>query len=805
MAEINLNDGRTRKGRMVRTLSAHASTVLPDLFPGGEFKGDEYWVVSPLRDDEKAGSFSINSNTLFWNDFADSGGTIFDLVHKTHYPDDATDDNACKFLMAMVERFKNAPIDPPPVVRRKRVIEAIPIEADACEVLLTPDGEEVTGQWAYHDADGSEVFKVLRYVGEGGEKGILPVRVGVDGLVHKGLPQFTRGLPVYNLHRLEKGCKVVWGEGEKVADHLQTLYPECVATTTQGGSSAPFKSDLSAMSTVSHVTLFPDADKTGAEYMTKVGVLLLAMGVTVEILDHTGLNWIGGVDVADFPDLTAEDYAGCTIPFDDWLLTQLPAATLDHVVAVGRGLRRSDYQLNRKALAKLAKVSVAYLDERVGIKDDREGDEGPPPPTAEELAIMRKERRDELWPRVRHLAERKDILEVMMKFVRSNLNVAGDGEHLKLTYLAMISRLQKSPPLHDHRPVSLLSKGASSGGKSYEIKTILQLFKKDYAYYTFGTVSDKAMIYSADEYAHTVLFFSEVDQLEDRDSAIFQTIKKLLTEGFIEHQVVEKNEETGKFETRIIIKEGPTGMIGCTTLPALATELENRTVSFFIDESEKHTIEVLRVRAHAATGEAMANSASITPELQKWQEFDEWLSLNPYNTVAIEYLGVATGSIDNTPVRYRRDIPDSFYGLIRASAILHQKTREVHNGFIVANLDDYENAWMAMEPSLRNAASELSNPNDEKVLVGVLKVLDESPENKSGVALSTREIARATGVAQKTVVRALARLMKLGFIEPVGGIGLKKAKKFKKGAESYHQNSAVLPTKLELVEILKIE
>lgn len=56
--------------------------ILSRYLPGGRRQGNEYVVINPTRGDAKAGSFSINTKTGVWSDFAtgESGGDMIDLL-----------------------------------------------------------------------------------------------------------------------------------------------------------------------------------------------------------------------------------------------------------------------------------------------------------------------------------------------------------------------------------------------------------------------------------------------------------------------------------------------------------------------------------------------------------------------------------------------------------------------------------------------------------------------------------------------------------------------------------------------------
>ena len=60
---------------------ARGRNFLAALIPGGKFRGLEYIVRNPRRDDRQAGSFSINYRPGVWKDFAtgDGGSDLISL------------------------------------------------------------------------------------------------------------------------------------------------------------------------------------------------------------------------------------------------------------------------------------------------------------------------------------------------------------------------------------------------------------------------------------------------------------------------------------------------------------------------------------------------------------------------------------------------------------------------------------------------------------------------------------------------------------------------------------------------------
>lgn len=68
------------------TLLASARILLSQWLPGGKTQGREYVVRNPLRADARAGSFSINTSTGKWADFAtgEQGGDLISLYAYLH-------------------------------------------------------------------------------------------------------------------------------------------------------------------------------------------------------------------------------------------------------------------------------------------------------------------------------------------------------------------------------------------------------------------------------------------------------------------------------------------------------------------------------------------------------------------------------------------------------------------------------------------------------------------------------------------------------------------------------------------------
>ena len=194
------------------------------------------------------------------------------------------------------------------------------------------------------------------------------------------------------------------------------------------------------------------------------------------------------------------------------------------------------------------------------------------------------ERARQAWSSCRELAESPDILsELIADLERCRL--VGEIRNAKLLYLAMTSRLLE-------KIVSVVVKGPSSGGKSHLVKLVASYFPEA-AFCQFTAMSERALLYTEEPLSHRHLIFSEASGIEGE----FQdyVIRTLLSEGFLEHEFVEKTPEGMK--PHRIRKEGPTGFITTTSRDRLHAENETRYLSLTVTDTRDQTRQVFKALA----------------------------------------------------------------------------------------------------------------------------------------------------------------------------------------------------------------
>jgi hypothetical protein len=632
---------------------------------------------------------------------------------------------------------------------------------------------------------------------------VFPATLDHNGVVSLGLPHFPEGTPLYNCHRLKSGGIVVFGEGEKVADYLQKLYPDHVVMTSQGGSGALFKSDLQPLWEASEIIIFPDADEPGKKYAMQLGIIAQLKNIMVLILDVSAMGWKDGDDAADFPDLNAKDLEKYIRPFYEYFAEQSDKVRFNAVVLALAGVPSCEYEMLRKRASSEFEIRVGILDKAV-VKlrpqiEDEEEDYVSPDLTPEEKAA----RRLELWPDVKLIAELPNILDEVVDVCHKVLGVVGEAALIKLLYMAVVSCILRAM---GDCPVSIFCKGSSSGGKSYVMGIVLSLFREFDTWLRFGSMSQKAMIYDQDtDYRHKVLFFPEINQLmQDQDSDLTMMVKTILSEHELNHRVVETDPASGERRTVNIHKEGPIGLFAGTTRDFTDAEIETRVLSVYVNESQDHTKAILKGSALSKVSPVSIGDANIVAIREAWHKFDEWIAMHPNHMVSIPFFSSIVDALEHMPVRFRRDIPHGLSGLIKASALIHCATREVNKeGHVIANLDDYDNAREAIEASLSLAADPAETPACTMILNWVIKKIGGlTPDGKGILKVTSRDIAQDLGVNQSTVSRHIASLIKSSQLK---NKEMNKGRPYQLqlGSAMSHATGGILPTKEQVSELLR--
>src|SRR5215212_10440721 len=194
----------------------------------------------------------------------------------------------------------------------------------------------------------------------------------------------------------------------------------------------------------------------------------------------------------------------------------------------------------------------------------------------------------EAWDHCSELAKAPNILERFAAELAQS-GVAGEARIAKLLYLAVTSRLLT-------RPVSIVLKGPSSGGKSHVVERVIS-FIPEGAYYALTAMSERTLAYSEEPIKHRFLVIYEAAGMSGEFATYL--IRSLLSEGCVRYETVEKTSEGIK--PRLIEREGPTGLIVTTTAVKLHPENETRLLSLTVTDTQDQTRAVMAALAVEAS------------------------------------------------------------------------------------------------------------------------------------------------------------------------------------------------------------
>jgi uncharacterized protein (DUF927 family) len=304
---------------------------IQQLLPGGTVQNNEYVVKNPTRNDNKAGSFSINLTSGKWSDFA-TGDAGNDLIGLTVYVKGISKTEACFYIgvsrpdksgandiaktdfKANTEAEEEVEIEYTEEeiqeymaslnddIEQEQVEEEQQASTTAINTELQPHthvtipefSEEFMGRKTKDRfKDGKLTF--YRYYSSKGTPIGCVVRCDkdVDGDKAKSFAQFSYdwikkrwqaswsgdGKPLYNLQEItaRPDVPVMVVEGEKTAEAAKLLFPDYVVTTSCMGSASPRSSNWSCLSG-RDVIVARDNDLTGSRYARSLNDILTKQG-----------------------------------------------------------------------------------------------------------------------------------------------------------------------------------------------------------------------------------------------------------------------------------------------------------------------------------------------------------------------------------------------------------------------------------------------------------------------------------------------------------------------------------------------
>jgi hypothetical protein len=333
------------------------------------------------------------------------------------------------------------------------------------------------------------------------------------------------------------------------------------------------------------------------------------------------------------------------------------------------------------------------------------------------------------------LAQDRDILARFAAELVA-VGVAGERRAGCLIYLVVVSRFLP-------RIVSLAVKGPSAGGKSFLTETVLNYFPPP-AYYALSAMSEHALAYDREPLQHRMLVIYEAAGMAGEMQSYL--IRSLLSEGKVRYVTVEKTK--AGLNSRLIEREGPTGLIVTTTAVRLHPENETRLLSLTVSDSPAQTKAVLL---------AHADGSAHTGNVEPWHQLQEWLAAGP-TAVDVPYARTLAEAIPPVAVRLRRDFA-TVLSLIRAHALLHRATRQIVHDVVVATMADYA--------AVRELVADLVSDAVEQTVPEIIRTTVEKVGDLTlaGGETTVVRVASALGIDKSAASRRVKAALDRGYLQ----------------------------------------
>lgn len=165
--------------------------------------------------------------------------------------------------------------------------------------------------YRYENLNRQPIYWRIRFTNSQGDKKIFPMHID-SGVYHLKEPTFDAYKPLYRQVEITTDSQnrlVYVVEGERCVDRLVN---RGLLATTSGGASSARRADWSILKG-RNVTIWPDNDEPGKQYVCEVAQQLDAIGCAVSVIDITALDLPESGDCVDWlarnPQATNDDIA----------------------------------------------------------------------------------------------------------------------------------------------------------------------------------------------------------------------------------------------------------------------------------------------------------------------------------------------------------------------------------------------------------------------------------------------------------------------------------------------------------------
>jgi hypothetical protein len=227
------------------------------------------------------------------------------------------------------------------------------------------------------------------------------------------------------------------------------------------------------------------------------------------------------------------------------------------------------------------------------------------------------------------------------------LGLIGERRNSLVLFLACLTSVFDNP-------VSVIVKGATSGGKSNLIKTVLKLIPRRFVI-SRTSLSGKALAHSKKGLARRILYVAEFRGAKDAQ----YLLRLQQSEGEIAHEYATV---MGKSRgTSVVRKMGIPVLLTSTTERTVFADDETRFLSLWVNESPKQTLAIVKAEIAPPVNSGAADLAA-------WQAAVELLLTYSPSFEFPEWFKFVASRLPVSHVRVRRDWP-RFLSLCKAVAL----------------------------------------------------------------------------------------------------------------------------------------
>jgi hypothetical protein len=323
--------------------------------------------------------------------------------------------------------------------------------------------------------------------------------------------------------------------------------------------------------------------------------------------------------------------------------------------------------------------------------------------------------------------------------------LVGEQKNALVVFVVGVSRLLS-------RPVNLFIKGASSAGKNYLAKTVLQFFPKK-CVEEISSSSGTSWNYQGGKLQHRIVYIQE----QNKAAGNIHPARLLISENELVRTVTVRT--LRGFETKREITKGPIACISTTTKDRVEIDDETRHVSIQMDASAEQTKRIIEAQLNPTTGISQ-------DELAIWHEVQNLLKARA--RLPIEFGDWTKQLVDEVwtgDVRVRRYF-NAFMEVCKAVCLVRSfrlsEEEITERGKLKVSFIDFATAHLIFESALSQSLSYADDEDRE-----VHKAIAQISQRKKGAGVEAAELATQLGIQRHEAYERIRRAVERKLVRRV--------------------------------------